>query len=216
MHCRETKRRRSKTKSPRGRTVRPRVTFVKAGPVQTYGAWRCLYSGTSTRFRFFRPVDRARAAVWAHRGWTVRVAEGDPHALPVVSNLGNIGGAFPVAAGPQRNSLFASWSSMRVGTAGTPVPHSRHSQPPRKAAPSGLDRSFRSSRASVPAQFQPRRDAKIGFTERRRSRTDRAWGYHTAQVLKSWRHRAPNARRTLVLSGVAVDAPQRLPQSGPF
>ncbi len=27
--------------------------------------------------------------------------------------------------------------------------------------------------------------AKNGLTERRRSRTDRAWGYHTAQVLKT-------------------------------
>ena len=35
------------------------------------------------------------------------------------------------------SSLFASWSSMRLGTSGTPLPHSRHSPPLCEAAPSG-------------------------------------------------------------------------------
>jgi hypothetical protein len=34
-------------------------------------------------------------------------------------------------------------------------------------------------------QPEPVREATIDLTERRRSRTDRAWGCHTAQVLKT-------------------------------
>ena len=65
----------------------------------------------------------------------------------------------------------------------------RHSPPPCEAASSGLGRPLLSRGAATPAWRGPLIGRTIGLTERRRSRTDRAWGYHTAQVLKSWRGR---------------------------
>ena len=70
-----------------------------------------------------------------------------------------------------------------------PAPQPRRSPPP-QGGPSR-------SRAGVPSAPTSNRrrtaspsDAANGLTERRRSRTDRAWGCHTAQVLKSWLSRA--------------------------
>ena len=67
------------------------------------------------------------------------------------------------------------------------TPHSRHSPPPSEAAPSGLRRQNASLRLSDRRAHEPFEEAANGLTERRRSRTDRAWGCHTAQVLKPWR-----------------------------
>ena len=88
-----------------------------------------------------------------------------------------------------------------------------HSPPPCRAAPSGLGgHSLHGAPSGYRAPQRPPA-SRIRLDGEARSRTDRAWGYHTTQVLKSWRHRVTDARRTLVLSGVAVDAPPRLPQS---
>jgi hypothetical protein len=65
------------------------------------------------------------------------------------------------------------------------LPHPRHSPPPPEAAPSGLVRPRRSHRGHGGTRREARQHVENGLTERRRSRTDRAWGYHTAQVLKT-------------------------------
>jgi len=88
-------------------------------------------------------------------------------------------------------SLFASWSnadseadaSTNVRHQQAPMPQRCHSPSLCEAAPSGLDRHYlHATRPGIPSA---RRHVEIGLTERRRSRTDRAWGYHTAQVLKT-------------------------------
>jgi hypothetical protein len=55
---------------------------------------------------------------------------------------------------------------------------------PRNALLRPLDSSSSGPHACVAARSGM--DAGNPLTERRRSRTDRAWGCHTAQVLKSW------------------------------
>ena len=49
----------------------------------------------------------------------------------------------------------------------------------------GLERTIAPRRPTTQASRDPSEHVRNGLTERRRSRTDRAWGYHTAQVLKT-------------------------------
>ena len=51
----------------------------------------------------------------------------------------------------------------------------------------GLQRLFAPCDRNCWETREPFAEAANGLTERRRSRTDRAWGCHTAQVLKPWR-----------------------------
>jgi len=74
----------------------------------------------------------------------------------------------------------------------------RHSPPPCVAAPGGLDGPPLRP-GMEPGAPRRRRIAELGLTERRRSRTDRAWGHHTAQVLKSGKPRRD------IRAAVAVD-----------
>jgi hypothetical protein len=64
-------------------------------------------------------------------------------------------------------------------------PHSCHSPPPSQAISGGLERQTPSAQPPISRARKPFRETANGLTERRRSRTDRAWGYHTAQVLKT-------------------------------
>ena len=75
---------------------------------------------------------------------------------------------------------------------------SRESRLPRGADYSGGERT------TVVVHATPRQGLESAWmlrnplTERRRSRTDRAWGYHTAQVLKTrWGRRKPGSRPDL-------------------
>ena len=82
----------------------------------------------------------------------------------------------------QRRGKNEATAGPGYGRASTP--HSCHSPMPSEAVSSGLRRQTRSEQHHRSKCHEPFREAANGLTERRRSRTDRAWGYHTAQVLK--------------------------------
>ena len=95
---------------------------------------------------------------------------------------------------PRRSHDEDSLAARHGASVSRVVPHSCHSPTPSQAVSSGLQRLFDMPDEARLGIREPFAEAANGLTERRRSRTDRAWGCHTARRRSSegssWSSRA--------------------------